>query len=112
MNENTNGAQPGALDGLKVVDLSFFAPGRAASLYLADLGADVVCVEMPRGVRPAESRLGSYTSSRWLFYQRNKSSITLHLTTQGGRGGFHRLAGRAAVVVPAANARAAAGASR
>ncbi len=99
MNENTNGAQPGALDGLKVVDLSFFAPGRAASLYLADLGADVVCVEMPRGVRPAESRLDSDTSSRWLFYQRNKRSITLNLKTEGGRRVFHRLAAEADVVL-------------
>jgi len=99
MNENTNGAQPGALDGLKVVDLSFFAPGRAASLYFADLGADVVCVEMPRGVRPAESRLDSDTSSRWLFYQRNKRSITLNLKTEGGRRVFHRLAAEADVVL-------------
>jgi crotonobetainyl-CoA:carnitine CoA-transferase CaiB-like acyl-CoA transferase len=99
MTEGTYGTQPGALNSLKVIDLSFFAPGRAASLYLADLGADVVCVEMPRGVRPAESRLDSDTSSRWLFYQRNKRSITLNLKTDGGRRVFCRLASDADVVL-------------
>jgi crotonobetainyl-CoA:carnitine CoA-transferase CaiB-like acyl-CoA transferase len=90
---------PGALDGLKVVDVSFFAPGRVTSLFLADMGADVVCVEMPRGVRPAESRLDSDTSSRWLFYQRNKRSITLNLKTDGGRRVFGRLVADADVVL-------------
>jgi len=91
--------QPGALAGIKVLDLSFFAPGRAASLVLADLGADVTCVEMPRGVRPAASRLDEDTSSRWLFYQRNKKSITLNLKTEGGQRVFRALATEADVIV-------------
>jgi crotonobetainyl-CoA:carnitine CoA-transferase CaiB-like acyl-CoA transferase len=89
----------GALRGVKVLDLSFFAPGRAASLVLADLGADVICVEMPRGVRPSASRLDEDTSSRWLFYQRNKKSITLNLKTEGGRRVFRALAEDADVIV-------------
>lgn len=92
-------AQGGALAGLKVLDLSFFAPGRVTSLFLADLGADVVCVEMPRGVRPDESRLDSDTSSRWLFYQRNKRSITLNLKTEGGQRVFRELAKDVDVVI-------------
>ena len=92
-------SMPGALDGVKVLDLSFFAPGRAASLVLGDLGAEVTCVEMPRGVRPAESRLDDDTSSRWIFYQRNKKSITLNLKTEGGRAVFRRLAEDVDVVI-------------
>ena len=98
-NINGESAPKGALDGLKVLDLSFFAPGRATSLILGDLGADIVCVEMPRGVRPAESRLDSDTSSRWLYYQRNKKSITLNLKTKGGAKVFHRLAAEADVII-------------
>jgi len=90
---------PGALAGVKVLDLSFFAPGRAASLVLGDLGADITCIEMPRGVRPAESRLDDDTSSRWLFYQRNKRSITLNLKTEGGQEVFRRLAQDADVII-------------
>ena len=97
-NDSGTGSR-GALEGLKVLDLSFFAPGRAASLILGDLGADIVCVEMPRGVRPAESRLDSDTSSRWLYYQRNKKSITLNLKTPGGARVFRRLSEWADVII-------------
>lgn len=92
-------APPTALEGLRVLDLSFFAPGRAASLFLADLGAEVVCVEMPRGLRPSESRLDDDTTSRWLLYQRNKKSITLNLKTPGGRAIFERLVRQVDVVI-------------
>jgi crotonobetainyl-CoA:carnitine CoA-transferase CaiB-like acyl-CoA transferase len=92
-------AAPAALDGIKVLDLSFFAPGRVASLLLGDLGADVICVEMPRGVRPSASRLDEDTSSRWLFYQRNKRSITLNLKTDGGMRVFRELVKDADVVI-------------
>jgi crotonobetainyl-CoA:carnitine CoA-transferase CaiB-like acyl-CoA transferase len=95
----SDNTQPTALEGLRVLDLSFFAPGRAASLYLADLGADVVCVEMPRGLRPSESRLDDDTTSRWLLYQRNKRSITLNLKEAGGRAIFERLVAEVDVVI-------------
>lgn len=88
-----------ALEGLKVLDLSFYAPGRAASLVLADLGADVICVEMPRGVRPEASYLDDDQSVRWLLYQRNKRSITLNLKTEGGQRVLRRLAEEVDVVI-------------
>ena len=88
-----------ALEGIKVLDLSFFAPGRAASLVLGDLGADVVCVEMPIGLRPSASRLDADTSSRWVFYQRNKKSITCNLKTEEGQQIFRRLVADVDVVV-------------
>ena len=37
------------LAGLKVLDFSMFVPGPFCSAILADLGAEVIQVEMPRG---------------------------------------------------------------
>jgi crotonobetainyl-CoA:carnitine CoA-transferase CaiB-like acyl-CoA transferase len=90
----------GALAGLKVLDLSFYAPGRWASMVLADMGADVVCVEMPRGSRPGDyNTLDSDTHPRWFLYQRNKRSITLNLKSPGAMTVFERLAKNADVVI-------------
>ena len=89
----------GALSGLKVLDLSFFAPGRAATVVLADLGAEVTCVEVPRGLRPGGGRLTEDTSSRWMFYGRNKKSITLNLKTDEGKRVFRELAKNADVIL-------------
>lgn len=90
---------PAALEGIKVLDLSFYAPGRSASLVLADLGADVISLEMPRGTRPDESLLDDDQSVRWLLYQRNKRNITLNLKTEGGQDVFRRLVRETDVII-------------
>ena len=70
-----------ALKGLKVLDFSTLLPGPFATLYLADLGAEVVHVESPS--RPDLIRLfppyanGQATSHSYL--NRNKQSIALDL---------------------------------
>jgi alpha-methylacyl-CoA racemase len=95
--EVTNGTM-GALSGYTVLDLSFWAPGRGASVVLADLGADVICVEIPRGTRPA-SFADDDTNVRWLMYQRNKRSITLNLKTDAGQQVLRRLIAKADVII-------------
>ena len=90
---------PQALEGLRVLDLSFYAPGRCASMVLADLGADVICVEMPRGLRPEESLLDDDQSVRWLLYQRNKRSMTLNLKSAEGQQIVDDLAKNVDVVI-------------
>ena len=40
---------PGALNGLRVVELAIAIQGPAAGLYFANMGADVVKVEPPFG---------------------------------------------------------------
>jgi len=40
---------PGLLDGVRVLDLTRLLPGAYATLLLADLGAEVIKVEDPRG---------------------------------------------------------------
>ncbi|TCM63304.1 crotonobetainyl-CoA:carnitine CoA-transferase CaiB-like acyl-CoA transferase [Acinetobacter calcoaceticus] len=70
-----------ALKGLKVLDFSTLLPGPFATLYLADLGAEVIHIESP--TRPDLIRLlppyvhGQATAHRYL--NRNKQSIALDL---------------------------------
>lgn len=70
-----------ALKGLKVLDFSTLLPGPFATLYLADLGADVVHIESP--TRPDLIRIlppyahGQATSHNYL--NRNKQSVALDL---------------------------------
>lgn len=70
-----------ALKGLKVLDFSTLLPGPFATLYLADLGAEVIHIESP--TRPDLVRLlppyanGQATSHSYL--NRNKQSIALDL---------------------------------
>jgi len=90
----------GALDGLRVLDIStlFAAPQVAAAL--GDLGADVVKVEPPQG-DPLRA-IGAQRDGRslmWALVGRNKRSITLDLDTDGERDLFHRLVGQADVLV-------------
>jgi crotonobetainyl-CoA:carnitine CoA-transferase CaiB-like acyl-CoA transferase len=90
----------GALSGLTVLDLGFYAPGRWAAMVLGDLGADVICLEMPRGTRPSDfAVLDDDTGQRWIWYQRNKRSVTVNLKTADGKRIFERLAKRADVVI-------------
>lgn len=70
-----------ALKGLKVLDFSTLLPGPFATLYLADLGAEVIHVESP--TRPDLIRLlppyanGQATAHSYL--NRNKQSVALDL---------------------------------
>src|SRR5260370_36434350 len=62
------------LAGIRVVDFSMFVPGPFASSMLADLGAEVIKVEPPRG-DPGRS----YVPAQFGTENRNKRSIALAL---------------------------------
>jgi len=62
------------LDGLRVVDFSMFVPGPFCSALLADLGAEVIKVEQPKG-DPGRS----YVPVQFHNENRNKRSIALDL---------------------------------
>ncbi|MES9536375.1 CoA transferase [Actinomadura sp. NPDC000600] len=95
--------RPGApLAGVRIVEASMLGPG-AATTHLADLGADVIKVEPPRGdyLRETTWPLVSGVSLMHLHISRGKRSIVLDLRTAEGREVFLDLARSADVVVEA-----------
>ena len=95
-------AMPGALDGVLVADFSRVLAGPVCSMYLADLGADVVKVERPDGgddTRAWGPPFVAEGSTYYLGLNRNKRSVTLDLKDPGDLALARRLAARADVVV-------------
>ncbi|NNK34259.1 MAG: CoA transferase [Xanthomonadales bacterium] len=72
----------GPLAGLKIIELAGIGPGPFCGMLLADMGADVVCIE--RSVRPA---LDPKTDC----FRRGKRSVMLDLKSVEGRETFMRL---------------------
>jgi crotonobetainyl-CoA:carnitine CoA-transferase CaiB-like acyl-CoA transferase len=100
-----------ALEGIKVLDLSKYAPGPYCTMILGDLGADIIKVGevgSPTG-RRAEQMKGTekapdfreFASSNSPFnpLDRNKRSIALNLKMAMGQRIFYQLVERADVVV-------------
>ncbi|WP_127142999.1 CaiB/BaiF CoA transferase family protein [Pelagibacterium montanilacus] len=68
-----------SLSGLKVLDLSRFIAGPHCAMVLADLGADVVKIERPKGGDDTRL-LGPYLEQEsiyFMMFNRNKRSMTL-----------------------------------
>lgn len=78
----------GLLDGIRVLDVSRVLTGPYCSLMLADLGADVVKIELPgRGddTRAWGPPFQGGESAYFLSINRNKRSVTVNLKTPEGR---------------------------
>ena len=88
--------QGGALEGLRVIDVSIARAGPVAVRLLADWGADVIRVEAPGD---EEGVTGSHTTSDFVNLHRNKRAIALDLKTPEGLEIFYRLVRSADVVV-------------
>jgi alpha-methylacyl-CoA racemase len=89
------------LDGIRVLDLTRLLPGAYATLLLADLGADVVKVEDPRGGDGMRT-LPPLASGRNVYFEalnRNKRSLTLDLRSPEAIAVLAALAARSDVVV-------------
>src|SRR5438105_8467660 len=94
-------AAPPPLDGVRVLEVGNFMAGPFCTMQLADLGADVVKVENPRGgdnVRLTAPFLDG-ESSNFIRLNRNKRSLALDLRAPGGKQVFRRLVERSDVVV-------------
>ena len=75
------------LSGVRVLDLTQYLPGAYATLLLADLGAEVIKVENPRGGDPARAMppQSHGTSVYFTVLNRNKRSVALDLRVPGAR---------------------------
>ena len=84
-----------------MLDLTRLLPGPVCTLYLADLGADVIKVE-DTGAGDYARNVGSRPGTVSPFYRavnRNKRSLALDLKDARGRDAFLALAKRADVIV-------------
>jgi crotonobetainyl-CoA:carnitine CoA-transferase CaiB-like acyl-CoA transferase len=93
------------LDGLRVLDLTRLLPGAYATLLLADLGADVIKIEDPRGgdgMRRMNARLKPSRSGVMSYFEmlnRHKKSVTLDLRSPDAAAVLDALAAQSDVLV-------------
>lgn len=92
---------PGALDGVRVLDLGRYIAAPMGTAVMADLGAEVIRVESPRGGEDREQGPTSPTGDpfRFLMMNRNKKGITLDLERPEGKELFLELVKRSDVLV-------------
>ena len=87
----------GALEGIRVVDLTVWFQGPVAAQHLADFGAEVIHVERPqtgdqgRGVRSIKALPVGDWNQYFLVINRNKKSLAVNLKSEGGREILYRL---------------------
>lgn len=91
----------GALDGIRVLDLSQGAAGPICTMHLADLGASVAKVEPPGGEwgRELGPPFVEGVAAAFVGMNRGKRSIVVDLKQPGGRQVVLRLAAKSDVVV-------------
>lgn len=75
----------GALEGVRILDLTRLVAGGIMGMVLADMGAEVVKVEQPGRGDPLRQWTAEGLPLWWKVYGRNKRSITLNLGSERGR---------------------------
>lgn len=93
----------GALDGMRVLDLTQVMAGPFCTMVLGDLGADVVKIEHPVTGDQSRRSWGNpgvgEDSRAFLALNRNKRSVVLNLKDDADRDRFHDLVRTADVVI-------------
>src|SRR5580693_4507465 len=91
---------PGALEGVRVLDLTTMVAGPVAAMMLADQGADVIKVESPSGDLMRHFAYGrGGMSASFLSCNRNKRSLSIDLKTAEGLSVVRRLIAAADVLM-------------
>lgn len=91
----------GALDGIKVLDITNYIAGPFATMLLGDLGAEVCKIETPGAGDPFRSwdREPKNYAPSFCAMNRNKKSLTVDIKAPAGKEIFLRLAKRSDVIV-------------
>jgi crotonobetainyl-CoA:carnitine CoA-transferase CaiB-like acyl-CoA transferase len=90
------------LDGVRVIDLTTSIAGPSATMLLADMGAEVVKIERPKGGDDARAWGPPFLEGESLWFasvNRNKKSVALDFSDAQGLDVLHRLVRTADVVV-------------
>ena len=93
--------QPGALDGLKVIEMGQLIAGPFAGKTLGEFGADVIKIEAPGVGDPLRNwrLIKDGTSVWWQVQSRNKRSIALDLRAKDGQDIAKKLIAQADVLI-------------
>ena len=97
-----------ALEGIRILDLARFAPGLYVSMYLADMGAEVIRIEEAA----VSGRRAGFTEEKVAYrdssdtrasafnaLERNKRRIAINLKDADGKAAFLKMAAQADVIL-------------
>jgi crotonobetainyl-CoA:carnitine CoA-transferase CaiB-like acyl-CoA transferase len=91
------------LEGIKVLSFTHYLQGPSAVQILADLGADVIKIEPPKGAYERHwSGFDSYVNGVSVFFMmanRNQKSISVDIRTEKGKEIIYRLVKESDVIV-------------
>ncbi len=93
---------PGALDGIRVLEVGTLISGPFAGRLLGDMGAEVIKIEPPGSPDPLRTWGQAEVDGHhffWTVHARNKKAITLNLREPSGRDLFLDLAERSDIIV-------------
>ena len=84
---------PGALDGIRILDLTRLLPGAVATQWLAEFGAEVIKIEQPG--------IGDYARESYapLFEQTNCGKKSVEIDLKGSKEAFLKLVRSADVLI-------------
>ncbi|MCB1755936.1 MAG: CoA transferase, partial [Gammaproteobacteria bacterium] len=92
------------LQGMTVIAVEQYGAGPFGTMFLGDLGADVIKIETPATEGEIGRHVGPYffeknNSHFFQSFNRNKRSMTLNLKSEEGVKLFHELVGKADAVI-------------
>lgn len=93
--------QKGLLDGVKVLDMTRVLAGPYCGMMLADMGAEVIKIELP-GRGDDARKNGPFVNGESAYYMnlnRNKRGITLNLKSEDGKRIFKELVKQSDIVL-------------
>ncbi|MFC1994614.1 CaiB/BaiF CoA transferase family protein [Chloroflexota bacterium] len=82
------------LEGTRVLDMTHMPPAAFSSMFLGDMGADVIKVQAPRSIIPFPLGHMGLSEEKWAAYEptdRNKRSISLDLRKEEARQVVYKL---------------------